>query len=301
MPLGNAFSSGFSSGSQAVTSAGQLKIQQQLAEQQKREQFMKEYQGKITQAVDILNKGVQNIYATSKDPGTDIQKLKTVSEGIIKGLVTEGQLLGTDPQLTTQLFQNVFSQPSPVEKGKVVGEAEGAAAVGKAEVIEDKVGGGQKNIEKLLGIQKPSSTEFLQLIDARDSASPQDKEVIQQRINKLVSQGSGEPSVQKNIVLPIISKALRDGTESLTENEWDALALASRTKGVDLLIEQNVRAILKDRQGTTDTVKQNVPEQVLQGFQNDKSIPKGSTLGNQRANGKWEVVKDGKIIGEYAP
>lgn len=116
MPLNQtAFSSGFSSGSNAITSAGQLRVKKQLAEQQKREQFMKQYQARVKQAADNLNKGVQNIYATSKNPQEDINKLKTSFSGIQSGLTKEGQLLGVDPQITTQLFENIYSQPSPAQ------------------------------------------------------------------------------------------------------------------------------------------------------------------------------------------
>lgn len=293
MPLSSAFGTGFQSGSQSVAQGLALKQKSQEQEEQKRIQRLKEHEDRKAKFADVLDKYVKGVYAS--DPENAAQKVEQfkLSKDVnsqIKMFTTIDQALGQNPNSTTMMFSNVLDQPSPTDLARQEGKVKGVTEAEKAKTTVSEIEGGKGDVEKLLGIEKPSSSEFLQLVEARDNASGENKEMIQARINKLTSQGSGDPSVQKNIVLPIITKALNEGVDSLSENQWDALALASRTKGVDLLIEQQVRSLLKMK---------DIDPSISEAFENDKGLPKGSVMGKQKANGAYEVIKDNKIIGEW--
>lgn len=115
MPLGSAFGTGFQAGSQAVSSGLALKQKEEELKAKKQQQRVKDYQARVKAASEQLDKAVKGAYATSPNPEEDIAKIKASSEGIIKRLGTEGQLLGNDPEILQRTLTNIFSQPSPAQ------------------------------------------------------------------------------------------------------------------------------------------------------------------------------------------
>ena len=144
MPLGSAFGSGFQSGATAVAQAESNKQKKVELAERKRVQQMKDYQARVKSASEELDKGVKGIYASdSPNPEEDIAKLQATSEGIIKNLGREGQLLGSDPAVLQQTFSNIFSQPSPAQ----LAEQE-AQKAGTIESAKGEAKGITKTVEK---------------------------------------------------------------------------------------------------------------------------------------------------------
>lgn len=147
MALGNAFSSGFSAGNQAVTNIMDLKQRGEVLDLEKKTKFLAQYQTNVSTAAKELSKAVQGIYATSKTPEEDIQKLRQSSQPIIGSLLKTGEMLNQDPRIVQQTFNNVFAQPSPqklaeqeAQKQSVIKQAE-TKATGKTRnfVLGDQV------------------------------------------------------------------------------------------------------------------------------------------------------------------
>jgi hypothetical protein len=143
MPLGSAFGTGFASGSQAVSSGLALKQKEEELAQQKQQQMVKDHQGRITTTIKAYDDAIKGIYAKSPNPEEDIQKFKASSEGLTKGLLQADKLLGGNPEVTSQMINNVFSQPSPAQ----LAEQE-AQKAGTIESAKGEAKGATKTIEK---------------------------------------------------------------------------------------------------------------------------------------------------------
>jgi hypothetical protein len=136
MALGTAFSSGFGTGGQVATNIGNLQQRKQEFEQTKRNQFLTDYQKRVAEAAKQIDTAVKGIYTSSPNPEEDIQKLKAGSQPIVQGLLKAGQLLGTDPAIVQQTFENVFAQPSPTKIAEQAAEGKGL----EAEAIAEETG-----------------------------------------------------------------------------------------------------------------------------------------------------------------